>query len=66
MEFETYRYREAVNGLGTFYYTDCGNRMYSVRDPMAYHGKLCPKCRKTLYIRGSEEAIAKCREESQR
>lgn len=39
-----------------------GNRMYSVSsDPMAYHGKLCPKCFMqnkyvTLYIRGSEEA----------
>lgn len=54
---ETYDYREAVGGLGTFFYTDCGNRMYSVRGPLAYHGCLCPKCWKTLYIRGSKEAL---------
>lgn len=53
---ETYRYREARNNLGTFFYTDCGNEMYSVRNQMAYHGYTCPKCGKTLYIRGSEEA----------
>ena len=59
---ETYRFTRSEDGNGTFYFTDCGNRLYSVSsDPMAYHGKLCPKCFMqnkyvTLYIRGSEEA----------
>ncbi len=66
MEYETYRYREAVGGLGTFFYTDCGNRMYSVCGPMIYHGKLCPKCWKTLYIRGSKEAISILQHERER
>ena len=42
-------------------FTDCGHRMYSVRDNMAYHGCLCPGCmcngiQRTLYIRGSKES----------
>lgn len=58
---ETYRYSPEKNGKGTFFYTDCGNVMYSVNDHITYHGKLCPKCfwqgkLVTLYIRGSEEA----------
>ena len=53
---ETYQVSPATNGYGNFYFTDCGNRMYSVRNDMAYHGKLCPKCGRTLYIRGSDEA----------
>lgn len=58
---ETYTVREAKYGNGTFYYTDCGNRMYSIRGKLAYHRKLCPKCFMkgkyvTLYARGSKEA----------
>lgn len=53
---ETYRVTPEKHGKGTFYFTDCGNSMYSVRDEMAYHGCSCPKCGRTLYIRGSEEA----------
>lgn len=53
---ETYQTTPSKDGHGTFYFTDCGNRMYSVRSDMAYHGKMCPKCGKTLYIRGSKEA----------
>lgn len=61
MEIETYQITPAKNGKGTFFYTDCGNRMYSINDEMAYHGKLCPACflkskYVTLYIRGSKEA----------
>ena len=58
----TYQYAEEAHGNGTFFYTDCGNRMYSVsNDPMKYHGKLCPKCymngkKVTLYMRGTTEA----------
>lgn len=60
-EIETYRTTPEKNGNGTYFFTDCGNRMYSVRDEMAYHGCLCPACfwkgiRRTLYIRGSKEA----------
>lgn len=63
MAEETYRYIEAVNGNGMFFYTDCGNQMYSVDvNPMKYHGFLCPKClmmgkMTTLFLRGTNEAI---------
>lgn len=53
---ETYQTTPAKNGVGTFFFTNCGNRMYSVKGEMAYHGKICPNCGKTLYIRGSKEA----------
>lgn len=61
MEIETYQTTPESNGNGTYFFTDCGNRMYSVRDEMAYHGCLCPACfyrgkQVTLYIRGSKEA----------
>lgn len=56
-KIETYQITPAKNDTGTFYFTDCGNRMYSVKGNMAYHGKICPKCGKTLYIRGSKEAF---------
>ena len=61
MEIETYQTTPEVNGNGTYFFTDCGNRMYSVKDEMAYHGCLCPAClyrgkQVTLYIRGSKEA----------
>ena len=54
---ETYQAVEERNGRGTFFLTDCGNTMYSIfNDGNAYHGCICPRCGKTLYIRGSEEA----------
>lgn len=58
-KIETYQVTPAANdeNNGTYYFTDCGNRMYSVKGNMAYHGKICPKCGKTLYIRGSKEAF---------
>ena len=58
-----YQISPEKHGLGTFYYTKCcNNRMYSVKDIMAYHGKLCPKCfhnnkNITLYLAGTPEAI---------
>ena len=62
MQIETYQTTPEKNGKGTFFFTDCGNRMYHIsNDPMKYHGYLCPKCfmqgkQVTLYIRGSKEA----------
>lgn len=62
MEIETYQVTKNKNGDGTFFFTDCGNQMYSVKnDDMAYHGCFCPKClskgkQVILYIRGSKEA----------
>lgn len=59
---ETYQATPEKNGNGTFFFTDCGNRMYSVsNDVMAYQGCLCPGClykgkQTTLYMRGSKEA----------
>ena len=49
------------NGNGTYYFTDCGHWMYSIRGKMAYQGCLCHGClyngkQTTLYIRGSKEA----------
>lgn len=62
MEYATYQITEAVNGAGTFFFTDCcRNRMYSINGPDAYHGKLCPACMVRgkmviLYKRGTPEA----------
>ena len=55
-DMETYQVTPSVNGQGTFFFTDCGNRMYSVNNWETYHGYICPKCGKVLYIRGSKEA----------
>ena len=57
----TYQTTEEKHGNGTFFFTDCGHNMYSVRDDMAYHGCLCPACfskgiQTILYIRGSKES----------
>ena len=61
MEIATYQATSEKNGKGTFFFTDCGHRMYSVKDEMAYHGCLRPDCfwkgiHRVLYIRGSKEA----------
>lgn len=62
MKYATYQTTPCVSGKGTFYFTDCcHNTMYSVRDEMAYHEKLCPRCFMngkyvTLYLRGTKEA----------
>lgn len=54
---ETYRTTQSKDGKGTFYYTDCGNRMYSINDEFSYDKKLCPKCGKILLLRGTSYAI---------
>ena len=61
MEIATYQTTPEVNGNGTYFCTDCGHWMFSIRDKMAYHGCLCHGCLyngkyTTLYIRGSKEA----------
>ena len=61
MNQATYQTTPSKNGKGTFDFTDCGHRMYSLNGPEAYHGCICPGCRYNnidtiLYIRGSEEA----------
>ena len=60
----TYQCIEEAHGDGMFFITSCcGNRMYYVdKDPMKYHGRLCPKCfwkneYVTLYLRGTEEGM---------
>ena len=61
MEITTYQTTPEQNGNGTYFFTDCGHWMFSVKNQMAYHGCLCPGCmfdgrNTTLYIRGSKEA----------
>ena len=66
MNIATYQTTPEKYGDGTFFFTDCGHNMYSIRDNMAYHCCLCPGClcpgclykgiQTILYIRGSEEA----------
>lgn len=62
MKYATYQTTSSKNGKGTYYFTDCGHRLFSVGDPDAYHGRLCPAClnlkdvETTLFIRGSKEA----------
>ena len=61
IEIATYQATPSKDGQGTFFFTDCGHKMYSVKNDMAYHGCLCPGCfwkgiQRTLYIRGSKEA----------
>lgn len=57
------------NGNGTYFFTDCGHRMFSVfNDPEVYHGCLCPGCfykgkETVLYMHGSKEANAYIKEE---
>lgn len=42
MNIATYQTTPEKHGEGTFFFTDCGHNMYSIRDNMAYHGCLCP------------------------
>lgn len=61
MKIATYQTTPGKHGNGTFFFTDCGHRMFSIKDDMAYHGCLCPAClwngiQRILYIRGSKEA----------
>lgn len=64
MNYATYHTTPEAHGNGTFFFTSCGHKMYSVRNDMAYHGCLCPGCLfkgkyTTLYIAGSKEARGK-------
>jgi hypothetical protein len=58
----TYVATPEAHGHGTYFFTDCGHEMYSVKnDYNAYHRCLCPGCfykgkQTVLYIRGSKEA----------
>ena len=62
MNYAIYQPIPSKNNKGTFFYVHCcGKTLYSVRDKMAYHGKLCPCCLNknkytTLYKEGTEEA----------
>ena len=40
MNIATYQTTPEKHGNGTYFFTDCGHNMYSVRDNMAYHGCL--------------------------
>ena len=51
MEIGTYQTIPEKRGHGTFYFTSCGHKMYSVRDKMAYNGCLCPACFQNGIIR---------------
>ncbi len=45
IHYELYQITPDVSGKGLFYFTECGNKMYSTgNDPLTYNGKLCPKC----------------------
>lgn len=44
MNIATYQARPEIHGNGTFFFTDCGHNMYSIKDNMTYHGCLCPDC----------------------
>ena len=62
MNIATYQTTPEKHGNGTYFFTDCGHRMFSINNNnRQYHGCLCPGClykgiQTTLYIRGSEEA----------
>lgn len=61
MEIATYQVTPEKHSEGFFFFTDCGHKMYSIKDKMDYHGCLCPGClsngkQTILYIRGSKEA----------
>lgn len=62
MEIATYQATPEAHGRGTYFFTDCGHKMYSIENNYnKYHGYLCPGCfskgkQVTLYVRGSKEA----------
>lgn len=61
MNITTYETTPEKHGDRTFFFTECGHNMYSIRVNMAYRGRLCPGClwkgiQTILYIRSSEEA----------
>ena len=65
MNIATYQTTPEVHNRGTFFFTDCGHEMYSIRGDTTYHGCLCPGCfskgkETVLYMRGSKEANEYC------
>ena len=61
MNIATYQVTPEKHGQGFFFFTDCGHKMYSVKNERAYHGCYCPTCfsngiQTVLYISGSKEA----------
>lgn len=67
VNYETYQTTPSKNGEGIFFFTDCGNRMYYIdNDDMKYHKCICPKCRKTLLLRGTPEATKFIKEKIRR
>jgi hypothetical protein len=61
---ETYQATPEKNGNGTYFITDCGNTMFSIKNDFnTYHGCLCPGClykgkQVVLYIRGSKKQMS--------
>ena len=62
MNIATYQTTPERHGNGTYFFTDCGHRMFSINNNnRQYHGCLCPACfskgiQTILYIRGSKES----------
>ena len=55
MEIATYQTTPEENGNGTYFFTDCGHWMFSIRNHIEYHGHLYNEKQTTLYILGSKE-----------
>lgn len=62
MKIATYKTTPEKHGNGTFFFTDCGHKMFSINNNIKqYHACLCPGClyrgiQTTLYLRGTKEA----------
>ena len=52
-KYKTYTIRPCTL-IGTYFYCECGNEMYSMGGPLKYNGKLCPKCHSILKIKRGE------------
>lgn len=50
---KTYTIRPCTT-IGTFFYCECGNEMYSVGNALRYNNKECPKCHAILKIKDGE------------
>ena len=40
MNIATYQITSEIHGKGFFFFTDCGHKMFSIKDKLAYHGCL--------------------------